>query len=594
MPERPRAGERVYRGIPVSVGICRGKVLVIGQANHAVPVRSISESEVAHELHRLEQALKQTRHQISEVQQRVEEALGAGDASIFEAHLLVLEDPTLIEEVSRVTSEERINIEAAFERVANKYATALADMNDDYLRERASDMRDVTSRVLDNLLQRTAHLNLQDLAEPSIIVCPDLPPSAAAAIDRKKVLGLATDTGSKTSHTAIMARSLQIPAIAGLHDITSKLTTGDYVLLDGYNGTLVVNPTDQTQFEYGQIAQKQLELKEKLRDLTDQPAVTLDGVRILLRANIEQPADAEAVKACGADGVGLFRTEYLFINREQPPTEEEQYIAYRTAAEALKPNPVVIRTLDIGGDKLLTYSNIPPEINPFLGWRAIRFCLVEQALFRDQLRAILRASVHGCVKILYPMISCVNELMQANALLEKARAELRSENIPFDERMEIGAMIEVPAAALIAPALAQHVQFFSIGTNDLIQYALAVDRMNERIAHLYEPTHPGILALIKMTADAAQQRGISVSVCGEMAGDPALIPLLVGLGITELSASPPLVPQIKFLIRRLKMTEARALASFAQQCDSGPEILLRSQALTREIAPSLFEAREQT
>lgn len=590
MPERPKIGERVYRGIPVSIGICRGKVVVFGQVGDQVPHRSISDEEIQPELDRLQRALVQTRQQITEVQHRVEQALGAADASIFEAHLLVLEDPTLLDEVTRITRTEKINVEAAFSRVAAKYADTLAAMDDDYLRERASDMRDVTSRVLDNLLQRSSRLDLHHLPEPGIIVCPDLPPSATALIDRKKVLGLATDTGSKTSHTAIMARALQIPAIAGLHDITARLSTGDYVLLDGYSGTLIVNPTEQTQFEYGQLVRREVELREKLRDLTAQPAVTLDGVRVTLRANIEQPGDAESVKLCGAEGVGLFRTEYLFINRAQPPTEEEQFEAYRQAATALHPHAVVIRTLDIGGDKLLTHSNVPTEINPFLGCRAIRFCLAEQAVFRDQMRAILRASAHGHVKLMYPMISALGELLQANALLDEVRAGLRAQQVPFDEGMEVGAMIEVPAAVLIAPALARHVQFFSIGTNDLIQYSLAVDRMNDRIAHLYEPTHPGIIALIKMTADAAQARGIAVSVCGEMAGDPAMIPLLLGLGITEFSASPPLVPQIKFLIRRLKMPEARALAEFARGCDSGAEILRRSQALARDIAPSLFEA----
>jgi phosphotransferase system enzyme I (PtsI) len=386
-----------------------------------------------------------------------------------------------------------------------------------------------------------------------------------------------------------MARSQQIPAVVGLHDVSAKLHSGDYALLDGYNGTLIINPTDQTLFEYGQLIRKQVNLEEKLRDVQDKPAVTLDGVRIGLRANIEQPNDAEMVKVSGAEGVGLFRTEYLFINRQDPPTEEEQFQAYRSVAESLKPNPVVIRTLDLGGDKLLSHSQIPQEMNPFLGWRAIRFCLVERAIFRDQLRAILRAGVFGDVKIMFPMISCLSELEQANSLVDKYKSELRAEKVPFNEEVEVGIMIEVPSAALTARTLAKHVRFFSIGTNDLIQYSLAVDRLNERIAHLYEPTHPAILNLIKITADAAAQRGIPVGVCGEMAGDPIMVPLLLGLGVTDLSATPPLVPQLKFLIRRLKMAEARELAEFALQCESGLEILNRAKGLVHKVAPGLSE-----
>lgn len=589
MPEPARSGEKIFRGIPVSAGVSHGKVLVLGQTSGAFPTRSISECDLPHELHRLEQALVQTRHQILEVQRRVEEAMGSKDASIFDAHLLVLEDRTLLDEVSRAMAEDKINVEAAFHKVANKYANTLSSMDDEYLRERASDMRDVTERVLNNLLHRNSEGDLQHLTEPCIVICSDLAPSTAAFLDRKKVIGFATDTGSRTSHTAIMARSLQIPAIVGLHDVSAKLNSGEYALLDGYNGTLIINPTDQTLFEYGQLIRRHVNLAEKLRDVQDKPAVTLDGVRIGLRANIEQPSDTEMVKLSGAEGVGLFRTEYLFINRDNPPTEEEQFQAYRTVAETLKPNPVVIRTLDLGGDKLISRSQIPQEMNPFLGWRAIRFCLVEKAIFRDQLRAILRASVHGNVQIMYPMISCLSELQQANALVENYKAELRLEKIPFDEEVEIGIMIEVPSAALTASTLAKHARFFSIGTNDLIQYSLAVDRLNERIAHLYEPTHPAILCLIKLTADAGIQYKIPVSVCGEMAGDPIMVPLLLGLGVTELSASPSLVPQLKFLIRRLKMTEARELAQFALQSESGPEILNRAKDLVRTVAPGLSD-----
>jgi phosphotransferase system enzyme I (PtsI) len=386
-----------------------------------------------------------------------------------------------------------------------------------------------------------------------------------------------------------MARSLRIPAVVGLKGASEQLQTGQYALLDGFNGIVIIDPTDQTLFEYGQLIRKQVTLQEKLRDILLKPAVTLDGHRIFLSANIEQPSDAEAVIANGAEGVGLFRTEYLFINRDSLPTEEEQYEAYRNVAEALKPHPVVMRTFDLGGDKFLSSLQVPAEMNPFLGWRAIRFCLQERDVFRGQLRAILRASAHGNIKMMYPMICGLDELNQANALVEEYKAELRGEGVAFDEHLEIGAMIEIPSAALIADSLARRLKFFSIGTNDLIQYTLAVDRMNEKIAHLYEPTHPAIIRLIKATVDAARRNKILVSICGEMAGDPVLTPLLMGLGIDELSVAPPVVPQIKFMIRRLKLSEAQALAEFALNSESGSEILARCQDLARQAAPSLFE-----
>jgi phosphotransferase system enzyme I (PtsI) len=408
-------------------------------------------------------------------------------------------------------------------------------------------------------------------------------------MNRKMVLGFATDIGSRTSHTAIMARSMRIPAVVGLRHASRDLAAGSYALLDGYNGQIVVNPTDQTLFEYGQLSRKRVTLEEKLRDTIDKPAVTLDGMPVVLSANVEQPSDTEAVLASGAEGVGLFRTEYLFINRDTLPNEEEQYQAYRQVAAALKPSPVIIRTLDLGGDKFLSHLQVPQEMNPFLGWRAIRFCLQERDIFRLQLRAILRASIEGNVKIMYPMISGLDELNQANALLDEFKGELRCEGIAFDEKMDIGAMIEIPSAAVAAESLAKRVKFFSLGTNDLIQYSLAVDRLNEKIAHLYEPTHPAIVRLIKMTADAGTKQGIWTGVCGEMAGDPVFTPLLLGLGVTELSAAPAAVPQIKYLIRRLKMGEARELAEFALQCESGAQILARCRKLALQIAPSLLE-----
>ncbi|MBI5773434.1 MAG: phosphoenolpyruvate--protein phosphotransferase [Verrucomicrobia bacterium] len=590
MPERAQQKERVFRGIAVSAGVCRGKVLLLAAASDVtVPQYSVPDDGVAHEIYRFEQALAQTRQQILDVQRKVTEGMGAEHASIFEAHLLVLEDPMLIEEVTRHIHKNKVNVEHAFREVAEKYARTLSAMPDDYLRERAADMRDVSVRIINNLLGRQETVDLQHLTEPCIIISHDLAPSVTAQLDKKMVLGFATDIGGKTSHTAIMARSLEIPAVVGLKNISQKLKGGQEVLIDGFNGLVILNPTEQTLYEYGQVQRQRLTFEDRLREMKDLPAVTSDGVSVVLSANVEQAADTESVQAVGAQGVGLFRTEYLFINRELLPTEEEQFTAYQQVAATLQPHPVIIRTLDLGGDKYLPHLNIPEEMNPFLGWRAIRYCLQERDLFRTQLRAILRASVEGNIRLMYPMISGLDELVQANAFLDECRAELRKEGVAFNENLEVGAMIEIPSAVMVADALARHVKFFSIGTNDLIQYTLAVDRLNERIAHLYEPTHPAIVRLIKLTVDAAHRNGIWAGVCGEMAGDPALTPLLLGLGVDELSATPSLVPQVKYLLRALNMAEARELAASALNCDSATEIFTRSRELAKKVAPALFE-----
>jgi phosphotransferase system enzyme I (PtsI) len=591
MAERLPKGEKILRGIAVSDGVCRGKILVLHRARHIIARREISADETVGETGRFEKALVQTRQQIQEVQRKVVENLGAKEADIFEAHLLMLEDHALVGEVMRLIKEEKFNAEFAFHTVAERYSEALLAANDEYLRERAADMRDLTSRVLDNLLEVKDAFDLHHLTEPCILISHDLSPSTTAQLNKKLVLGFATDIGGKTSHTAIMARSLGIPAIVGLQTVSQELDSGDYALLDGYNGTIIVNPTDQTLFAYGQLAKIKASLEEKLREIRDQPAVTLDGKPIHLSANIEDQNDIEAVIANGAEGVGLFRTEFLFINRDNLPTEEEQFKVYREVAAALKPHQIIIRTLDLGGDKFASHLQLAQEMNPFLGWRAIRFCLAQPELFRAQLRAVLRASAEGNIKMMYPMISGLDELNQANAMVEKCKAELRAEGKPFDENLAVGAMIEIPSAALIADTLAQRAKFFSIGSNDLIQYTLAADRTNERVSHLYEPTHPAILRLIKTTVDAAHRHGIWTGVCGEIAGDTFLTPLLIGLGVDELSTAPSVVPQVKYIIRRLKMSEAQALAEFALQCESPSEIYRRCQELARAAAPSLFESK---
>ena len=582
-------GEKIYRGIPVSAGVCRGNIIVLHRSRRAIVKRELPDEAIEQEIKRFEHALVRTRQQIIEVQRRVADTMSSSEADIFDAHLLMLEDRVLIEEVLRIVHEQKVNAEFAFHTASERYVTVLENVEDEYLRERAADLRDLTGRVLDNLLEVKDAFSLRNLSEPCILIGHDLSPSTTAQLDKKLVLGFATDIGGKTSHTAILAHSLDIPAVVGLQTISDELASGDYVLLDGYNGVVIVNPTDQTLFEYGQLAKVKASLGEKLVEVQRQPAVTLDGKIIHLSANIEAQHDVSAVLEHGAEGVGLFRTEFLYINRENLPTEEEQYKVYREVAAALKPNSVIIRTLDLGGDKFASHLQLAKELNPFLGWRAIRFCLAQPELFRAQLRAILRASAEGNIRMMYPMISGLDELNQANAMVEKCKTELRVEKIPFDEKLEIGAMIEIPSAALIAEALAKKAKFFSIGSNDLIQYTLAADRTNEKVSHLYEPTHPAILRLIKMTVDAAHANSIWTGVCGEIAGDPVLVPLLIGLGVDELSAAPAMIDQVKYMIRRIKLSEAKALAQAALQSESPTDIFSRCAEFARQNAPSLFE-----
>jgi len=589
VPTKRKTGEKMLRGIPVSQGVSRSRVVVLDRTRIDPAKWGILESDPAGEEDRLQASLMETRRQILAVQERLREALGAKEAQIFDAHLLVLEDPMLIEEATRFIREDLVTAEFALHKASEKYAEALGKVDDSYLSERAADIRDVAQRVLADLMDQALCTGLADLTEPCVVVAHDLTPSDTAMMDPAMVLGFATEVGSRTSHTAILARSLRIPAVLGLGEAISELHTGESVLLDGFNGFVVIDPSEQTLFEYGQLVDRQTSIEKSLEVIHDDAAETRDGHRIILSANIERAADVESVLQCGAIGVGLFRTEFLFINRSDLPNEEEQFAAYRKVTESLAPDPVIIRTLDLGGDKLLSHVNVAEEMNPFLGWRAIRLCLQEKDLFRTQLRAILRASVFGNLKIMYPMISGVEELDAANVLLDECREQLRDEGVAFAEDVEIGVMIETPSAAMIADSLARRVKFFSIGTNDLIQYALAVDRLNEKIAHLYEPTHPGILRLIKATVDAGQAHGIWTGICGEMAGDLAAVPLLLGLGVSELSVTPSMVPRVKMLICSIEMSEARKLAEFALYSDSPKEILARAEVLAKAAVPSFFE-----
>ena len=580
-PSNANGTEQRFTGIPVAPGIAHCSVMVQWEEDEEIAIRKIEAHELPEEIARFESALIATRAEILEIQQRIVNAIGSTDASIFDAHLLVVEDRTLIDEVLRNLDRERCNVEYVFHQVAEKYCRTLAQIDDPYLRERVVDIEDVTKRVIRHLLGK-APRNPATHDRQHIIVAHNLTPSDTAQLNRELVLGFATETGSKTSHTAIMARSLEIPAIVGLHGICQQLTSGNDILLDGYSGVLILNPSPETLAEYGRIESAKEEVVERLELIRETASTTLDGRHVVLSANVDLPEELEDVAANGAEGIGLYRTEFLYLNRVEPPDEEEQFEHYRLAAERTQPNGVIIRTLDIGGDKSTQSLHLPEEQNPFLGCRAIRFCLQNPEIFKTQLRAILRAATHGNVKIMYPMISGIDELRQANAILEESKSELAARGVPFHPFIEVGIMIEIPSAVLAAEHLAREAAFFSIGTNDLIQYTFAVDRVNDRIAHLYNPTHPAILRLIKMTVDAAHANGIWTGVCGEMAGDVLLTPLLIGLGVDELSATSVVVPRVKKAVQSLDASQCEALIRTALTMEDSAAIQQLSLEMARE------------
>jgi phosphoenolpyruvate-protein phosphotransferase (PTS system enzyme I) len=561
----PRApSEIVIQGIAASKGIAYGQAFIYLQNELEIPRYSVDPDKRVAEIARFEHALIVTRQQIAQIQAVVAKNLGEEEALIFDAHQMVLEDQALIGETIRSFQQTGLNIETCFNTVADRYIQAFAEIDDEYLRERAADIKDVAKRVLRILLGQTAG-SLTELVEKRIIVAHDISPSEAAGIDRSAALGIVTDAGSRTSHAVIVARSMKIPAVVGVRDLAGKLHNGDWLMVDGYDGVVIVNPSEQTLFRYGKIQKAQQTLESRLMAVNNLAAQTLDGVAVTLRANIEKPDEVALVKQYRGDGVGLYRTEFLFLSSAKLPTEEQQYQAYREIVAGLAPQTVTIRTLDIGGDKPLPGDEqlIGPEANPFMGFRAIRMCLENPEMFKNQLRAILRASAHGKLEMMYPMISGTDELDRANALLAEAKAELTQRGQAFDAQMRVGTMIEIPSAALAGDLLAEKSDFFSIGTNDLIQYALAIDRGNNRIAHLYDPAHPAVLRLIKQTVEAGHAKKLKVSVCGEMAGDSLYVPLLLGLGVDELSMTPTLLPAVKFLIRATKMSDARKLAKEA-------------------------------
>ncbi len=556
--------EITIQGLAASKGIAYGQVFLYLQSELEIPRYTVDPDKRVAEIARFEQALVTTRQQIAKIQDQVSKNLSEEEALIFDAHQMVLEDQALIGETIRDFQKSGLNIETCFNAVAQRYIQAFAEIDDEYLRERAADLKDVAKRLLHVLLGQTAG-SLTALVDKRIIVAADISPSEAAGIDRSAALGIMTDEGSRTSHAVIVARSMKIPAVVGTGDLTKKIKDGDWLLVDGYEGAVIINPAEQTLFRYGKIQKAKQSFESRMMAANELVAETQDGVAVTLRANIEKPDEIALVKQYRAAGVGLYRTEFLFLSSTKVPTEEQQYAAYKEIVAGLAPAPVTIRTLDVGGDKPLPGDPhlIGPEANPFLGFRAIRMSLENPEMFKNQLRAILRASAHGTVEMMYPMISGAEEMERANALLAEAKAELVQRKLAFDDHMKVGAMIEIPSAAIAGDLLAERSDFFSIGTNDLIQYLLAIDRGNSRIAHLYDPTHPAVVRTLKQIVDTGHARGLKVSVCGEMAGDALYAPLLLGLGVDELSMTPTLVPSVRYLVRAMKMSDAQALAAEA-------------------------------
>lgn len=588
MESQTQKEEKRFSGIPAAPGIAHFPAFLRHEVDEEILSHPIDDADVEREIIRFEDALIATRVELLEIQQRIVAAIGSEDASIFDAHLLVVEDRTLIDEVLRMLERERLNVDYVFQQVAQKYCATLEAIDDPYLRERVVDIQDVTRRVIRNLLGKAPH-NPAAHDHQHIVVAHNLTPSDTAQLNRDLVCGFVTEIGSKTSHTAIMARSLEIPAIVGMQGICQNIQLGDDILIDGYNGLLILNPSLETLIEYGRIEQQKEEVVERLQLIRETESTTRDGKHIILSANVDLPDDLADIKASGAEGIGLYRTEFLYLNRDTCPDEEEQYSHYLRAAEESLPHSVIIRTLDIGGDKSSTSLLFEEEANPFLGCRAIRFCLENLDIFKIQLRAILRASTVGNIRIMYPMISGLQELRRANAVLEDCKNELAAAGIPFQADIEVGIMIEIPSAVLVADHLAREVKFFSIGTNDLIQYTIAVDRLNDRIAHLYNPTHPSILRMIKMTVDAARAQNIWVGVCGEMAADILLTPILIGLGLEELSATGALVPRVKKAVQSLDSSSCRDLVNTALTMDDSHAILEMSIAMARQNYSDLLD-----
>ena len=568
-------------GIPASPGIVFGKALVLKEEKIVLDTQKISEDQVEAEVARFYAGREAAVEQLNSIHQRALKSLGEEKAAIFEGHLMILEDEELEEEIIDYLRSQKVNASVAASKIIDQQVEMLSEIDDEYLKERAGDIRDIGNRLIKNILGMHI-VDLGDIAEESILVAYDLTPSETAQLNLDKVLGFITDIGGRTSHTSIMARSLELPAIVGTNDVTARVNTGDYLILDAVNNRVYVNPTQAEIDELKTLEAKLAEEKAELAKLKDLPAVTLDGHKVEVVANIGTIRDCEGAHRNGAEGVGLYRTEFLFMDRDQLPSEEEQFIAYKEVVEAMEGRLVVLRTMDIGGDKELPYLNLPKEMNPFLGWRAVRIALDRREILHAQLRAVLRASAFGKLAVMFPMIISVEEIRELKSVLETLKAELRAEGKAFDENIQVGVMVETPSAAVNAKFLAKEVDFFSIGTNDLTQDTLAVDRGNELISHLYNPMSPSVLGLIKQVIDASHAEGKWTGMCGELAGDERATLLLLGMGLDEFSMSAISVPRIKKLIRHVNYQEVKALADEALQKPTAAEIEQLIQAFLAE------------
>ena len=549
-------------GILASPGIAFGKALLLKEDEIVISRKKITDDQVEQEVQRFLDGRSKAAGQLEAIRVKAGETFGEEKAAIFEGHIMLLEDEELEQEIIDLIKKDHVTADAAAHSVVEGQAKALEELDDEYLKERAADVRDIGKRLLQNILG--LHIvDLSAIADESILVAKDLTPSETAQLNLKKVLGFITELGGRTYHTSIMARSLELPAIVGTGNVTATVKNGDFLIIDGVNNKIYVNPTDDVQEELKAIQTQYLSEKHELAKLKDLPAITLDGHQVEVCANIGTVRDVAGAERNGAEGVGLYRTEFLFMDRDSLPSEEEQFQAYKAVAEAMGSQAVIVRTMDIGGDKDLPYMNLPKEENPFLGWRAIRIAMDRKEILHAQLRAILRASSFGKLRIMFPMIISVEEVRFLKAELEMLKAQLREEGKAFDESIEVGIMVETPASAVIARHLAKEVDFFSIGTNDLTQYTLAVDRGNDLISHLYNPMTPSVLGLIKQVIDASHAEGKWTGMCGELAGDERATLLLLGMGLDEFSMSAISIPSIKKIIRNTNFEDAKALAEQA-------------------------------
>ncbi len=584
----PGAETAMWRGVGASAGVACGPALVVRSSVDELSDTPVQADDVATEVRRFEQAVIATRGQIDALREEVRARVAGDEAAIFDAHLMVLADPLFSGRTIETLRVHGYTAESAVRLVSEELVGKFSSMADDYLRERASDIQDVARRIIRNLLGVPDGVPSK-IDRPCVIIAESISPSEAVMLPRDRVLGFAMDRGSATSHATLLARALEIPAVVGLHNLSSEVRTGDEVLLDGARGIVILRPSRQDMEAFHKLAAVRRRVESELSRLRDLPAVTPDGHVIRLHANVENNSECASVLEHGAEGIGLYRTEFLWLTRGRAATEAEQVEVYAEAARAMNGRPVIIRVLDLGGDKFMGPSSEHREANPFLGLRSIRYLLRHPDVFRAQLRAILTASLCGDVQVMYPMVSDLAELKQANDLLRVCTRELEAEGVPCNRAIRVGAMIEIPSAALVADLLAEHVNFFCIGTNDLIQYTLAVDRVNDSVIHLYQPTHPAVLKLIQYTIDAGHRHGIWVGVCGEMAADPLLAVLLVGMGVDELSMAPVALPAVKDVIRKTPLAEAKQLAQAALDGRSAGEVQRLCRDFIRRVAPELLE-----